>query len=123
MLGSLYEGGKADFMNEENSTFRKTQDMKYHESEGENRHLNLTPQEEYFIEAIAVRTSEMILRNLYERRRNEISVEEICKEFNICRETIRRRIKAGLLPQPQLKRGKNWFPRQVIEAADIKGIL
>ena len=78
---------------------------------------------EAFAEHIANRTAELILKNLFERHRNEISIDGICKEFHVSRETIRRRIRAGLLPSPQLKRGKNWFPRHVIETADIKGIL
>ena len=78
---------------------------------------------ETLADVISRRTVEILFKNLYERRRDEISTEEICREFNISRETLRRRIKAGLLPLPQKKRGKNWFPRHVIEIADIKSIL
>lgn len=75
------------------------------------------------INQIAIRTAEILLRNLYERQRNEISTREICIEYGISPDTLRRRVLSGLLPPPQRKRGKSWFPRSAIEVADIKGIL
>lgn len=79
--------------------------------------------ENELIDAIARRTTEMILSNLFERHRDEVSTGEICREYGISRETIRRRIRAGIIPQPTRKRGKNWYSRRSIESCDIKGVL
>lgn len=75
------------------------------------------------IEKIAVRVTEVLLQNLFERQRDEISIRQICNEFNISRETVRRRIKTGILPYPNKRGGKNWFSRSVIENVNIKGLL
>ena len=74
-------------------------------------------------EQIAQRTTELILQNLYKRCRDEMSVNDVCREFGISRETIRRRIKAGLIPRPDRKRGRNVFSRTSIENAEFRGLL
>lgn len=75
------------------------------------------------IEKIAKRVTEVLLKNLYERSRDEVTVKDICNEFLISRETLRRRAKAGLLPIPRKRAGKNYYSRHTIELANIKGIL
>jgi response regulator of citrate/malate metabolism len=85
--------------------------------------LNTESGQEKFIDRIAVRTTELIIKNLYKRQRDEISTVDICQEYNISRETLRRRIKSGILPTPQKKRNKNFYSRSTIELADLRGVL
>lgn len=74
-------------------------------------------------ERIAERTAEKILTALFSRSRNEMTIEDICREFGISRQTVRRRIRHGLLPKPQRRRGKYRFSRSDVIKADIEGRL
>ena len=78
---------------------------------------------EELTEKIAQRTAELIMQKLFQRCRDEMSVHDICQEFNISRETLRRRIKSGVLSKPRRSRGRNWFSRYEVENADVRGYL
>jgi excisionase family DNA binding protein len=71
------------------------------------------------IEAIA----EAILCKLFDRNRDEITMNEICKMLNISKDTVRRKYKYGLIPRPAFKRGENYFLRSDIDRAIKKGVL
>lgn len=79
--------------------------------------------DEQLIEAISDRTAEKILQSLFERKRDEMTLEEIRKEFGVSRETIRRRVKDRILSPPVRKRGKNTYSRNEIESLNLCGRL
>jgi response regulator of citrate/malate metabolism len=78
--------------------------------------LRLNPED---IEAIA----DAIIRKIFDRKRDEITMNEICKMLNISKDTIRRKYKYGLIPKPVFKRGENYFSKCDIDSAIKKGIL
>ncbi len=75
------------------------------------------------IKKLAKAIAEEVAKILYKHHRDEISLRDICTEYNISKQTIYRRIKCGVLPEPRKKGNKNFFNRTDIERADIKGLL
>lgn len=75
------------------------------------------------IAAIAEKTAKIVLETMFNRSRDEMCTEDICNEFGISKETIRRRVKAGLLQKPTWKRGRKIFRRSDILKADLRGTL
>ncbi len=71
------------------------------------------------IEAIA----DSIISKIFERERDEITMNEICKKLHISKDTLRRKYRYGLIPKPVFKRGENYFNRSDIDTAIRKGIL
>jgi predicted DNA-binding transcriptional regulator AlpA len=74
-------------------------------------------------EILARQIADLVLDGLFKRSRDEMTVDDVCREFGISRQTIRRRIKTGLLPKPVRKCGKFRFVRSTIVKADLDGLL
>ena len=75
------------------------------------------------VERIAERTAELVVAALCARSRDEISLQDLCREYGISRQTVRRRVAAGLLTAPVRKRGRLYFARSTVEKAEINGQL
>lgn len=75
------------------------------------------------IKKIALAVAQEVSKILYRRHRDEISLVDICAEYGISRQTIKRRVAVGVLPKPKKKGNKNYFTRSDVELADLKGLL
>ena len=63
------------------------------------------------IKKIAKATAIELAKILSRRNRDEISLVDVCTEFGISRQTVYRRVKYGLIPEPRKKGNKNFFNR------------
>lgn len=75
------------------------------------------------VERIAQRTAQLILNGMFSRKRDEITMDEVCREFGLSKQTLRRRVKNNLLSTPIRRNGKNCWPRSDIIKAHLRDII